>query len=189
MDWLSAQEDPYYQARVLEEKARGDGNPRSWSAFGAFKAKKGSYTLAVLGHLNAAILHEQSNQAEEAGASYENAFQNCLRAGSKELAVIVMSRYAALEAKSGDFPKSASIYERLGELCEGAGALFLAADAYEHAAGMLENAGRDISEYSRPSELWERNARYWDERGHQDDAQWSRRHARLYKRLAGGRPG
>ena len=124
----------------------------------------------------------------EARDAYEMAFEACRKAKCKELAVIVMNRHAVLAEKAGDFKASAGIYERLGAFCEEAGALFLAADAYEHTAEMLQKTGRDISTYSKPLELWEQNVRYWEEQGHQDDAQWSRRHMDLYKFLVSGKP-
>jgi tetratricopeptide (TPR) repeat protein len=179
MDWSLAQEDPYYQARAMEEKARRDGRPESWREFGEFKERKGSYTLAALGYMNCAISQENAGRRAEAGASYERAFAACRKGGCKDLAVVVASRWAqTLEPEAG-----AEAYEQLGAFCEGQGALFLAADAYEHAAELLQKAGRDVSGYSKPVELWGRNALYWERQGHPDDASWSRRHVALYQRL------
>lgn len=183
MDWTSAQQDPYYQARALEEKARKDGQPESWKEFGDFKAKKGSYTLAVLGHLNSAIIQEKAGRGEDAGASYERAFEVCRKGKCKDLAVLVMNRWAQLLEAAGKPEAGARIYERLGAFCEEQGAIFLAADSFEHAAELLQKAGHDISGYSKPVELWERNARHWEGQGHQDDVLWSRRHMELYKSL------
>lgn len=121
---------------------------------------------------------------------YYQAFAVCVRAGAgyMELAVLVSARQAAMAERSADAQSAARSYERLGAFCEKEGALFLAADAYEHAAEMLAKSGRDVSGYLKPSELWERNARYWEERGNSGDASWSRRHAELYRLLAGAQP-
>jgi hypothetical protein len=72
-------------------------------------------------------------------------------------------------------------YENLGAFCEEQAAHFQAADAYEHAAEMMARAGRDVSGYIRPIELWERNIRHWETHGHDHDAVWSRNHIELYK--------
>jgi hypothetical protein len=170
----------------MEENARKDGRPESWTAFADLKAGKGSYVLAVLGHINAAILHEHAGGKDSAGSSYQRAFEVCRKGKCRDLAVIVMDRWAQMLEEAGDLPGSALVYERLGAFCEEHEAVFLAADAFEHAAEMLKKSGRDVSGYAKPIELWERNARQWDEQGHPDDALWSRRHIDLYRELVRG---
>lgn len=182
MDWTLAQDDAYYQARALEARARKDGRPGLWTEFGEAKARKGSYALAALGHLNAAILQEGAGEKERAAVSYERAYE-AGRKGGCELALVVAHRWAQLLERAGEREAAAAVHEKLGAFCEERGALFLAADAYEHAAELLQGAGRDVSGYSKPLELWERNARHWEERGHPEDARWSRRHAELFKAL------
>lgn len=183
MNWEAVEEDTYYQARKLEADARGASDPEVWERYAELKTRKGSYTLGIHGHMNAASLYEARGEADAATSAYERGLTTAMRAGYKELAVILTYRMAQLYERSEDWDACIRAYEKLGGFCEEKGAYFLAADAYEHAAEMMVRADRDITHYRKPIELWERNARYWEEQGHEDDAAWSRRHIELYRRL------
>ncbi len=174
----SAAKDSYSEGRRLEAEARRENSPAAWTAFAALKAGKGSYALAAMGYLNAGVLLEQAGEAAAAD-SYRAGFGVCVKGGLKEPALLLASRLAALLERAGDAAGAAAACERLSEFCENAGAWFLAADAAEHAAELLKAAGRDISAYRRPAELWLRNAEYWKGRNAGDEA-WSRRRAELY---------
>jgi tetratricopeptide (TPR) repeat protein len=188
VNWKLAKEDPYYNARELEERARTKRTAEAWQEFADLKAKKGSYTLAVHGYLSGAFICEQEKRLETALNLLEKAFQNARRAKSKELAVIVAYRRALLAEQAGQWVQCIGVYEELGAFCEELGNYFLAADAYEHAAEVMERTGRDTTTYTKPIRLWRENARYWRELGQEDDAQWSERHIVLYTSLFGLRP-
>ena len=152
------------------------------------KAKKGSYTLAIHGYINSALIYEQEKRLEKALDLLEKAFQNARRVKSKELATIVAYRRALLAEQVEQWDQCIGVYEELGAFCEELGSYFLTADAYEHAAEVMVKVGRDTASYTKPIELWQENARYWRELGQEDDAQWSERHIALYTSLFGVRP-
>lgn len=185
MNWELVRDDPYYQARMKEDRASREETPEIWEEFADLKAQKGSYLLSALGYMNGAILCEREGQAGQATVLYNKAFEICQRAKYKELLVIVSYRCAALSERLRNWDGCIGAYERLGHFCEEVGSYFLAADAYDHAAETMIKAGRDVSGYTKPIELWERNALYWEERGEEDDAEWSRRHIGLYRKLFG----
>lgn len=185
VNWELVKDDPYYHARMMEERARKEGKPETWEEFADLKAQKGSYTLAVYGYINGAILYEQEGKAEQTFELYNKAFEVCRRVKYKEMAVIVTYRHALLAEQFENWNVCISVYERLGNFSEELGSYFLAADAYEHVAEIMAKTGQDVSTYEKPIELWERNAKYWAERGEEDDALWSQRHIALYKNLFG----
>lgn len=188
MNWDIVQEDPYYCGRTVEAKARAEGSAEAWQEFAALKASKGSYALAAHGFLNAAFLCEQQGIPEQAFDLLAEAFHNARRAGSKELALIVAYHHALLAERVERWDVCIQVYETLGEYCEETGSYFLAADSYEHAAEIMASTGKNAASYTKPIELWERNARHWRALGHEDDARWSERHIELYKSLFGERP-
>lgn len=183
MNWQAVADDTYYQARRLETEARAASSPRKWHAYAELKVRKGSYALGIHGYMNAASLCESSGDAAGAVAAYEKGLEAATRAGYKELAVILTYRAAQLHESAGDWDACIEAYERLAAFCEEQDACFLAADAYEHAAEIMARAGRDVRAYSKPVELWERNARYWEEVGDAGDATWSQKHIALYRKL------
>jgi tetratricopeptide (TPR) repeat protein len=185
VDWTQAKEDPYYRARRLEEEARKTGTVEAWQQFSALKAGKGSYVLACHGFFSAALACEQAGDIEQAFSLYAQAFQNAQRAKSKELAVMVAYRQALLAERAERWETCIGIYENLGAFAEELKNYFIAADAYEHAAEMRVKAGQSIADYRKPIEQWEKNAAYWHEQGHEDDASWSERHIALYKKVFG----
>jgi hypothetical protein len=186
MNWNLVQDDPYYRGRAMEAEARQGASAEAWEEFAALKESKGSYALAVHGYLNAALLCERRRSPEKAFDFLAKAFQNARRTGSKELAMIVAYHHAMLAEQAGQWDTCIGIYEALGALCEELGSYFLAADSYEHAAEFIARTGANPSAYTKPVELWKRNAHHWREQGHEDDALWSERHIDLYKRLFGG---
>ncbi|HOI41767.1 MAG TPA: hypothetical protein PK523_02385 [Elusimicrobiales bacterium] len=171
--------DSYLEGRRLEAAARSENSPSAWLEFAGLKAAKGSYALSALGYLNAGMLLEAAGD-KSAAESYADGFGICVKGKLREPALFLVSRLAALLERRGDTAGAAAAYERLSSFCEESGAWFLAADAAEHAAEMMRAGGRDISGYSRPAELWERNAEYWKDRDAGDEA-WSRRRADLYR--------
>jgi tetratricopeptide (TPR) repeat protein len=185
VNWKLAKEDPYYHARRLEEEARRTGAKEVWKEFAALKARKGSYALATYGFFNGALACEQEGDIDQAFHLYAQAFQNARRAGSKELAITVAYRHALLAERAERWEACMSIYEALGAFAEELGNHFIAADAYEHAAEIKIQTGGSIADYIKPIEQWEKNAAYWREQGHEDDASWSERHIALYKTLFG----
>jgi tetratricopeptide (TPR) repeat protein len=188
MNWDLVQDDPYYRGRAVEAKARRESSVEAWQEYADLKEKKGSYALAVHGYLNAAMLFERQDCMEEAFEQLAKASLNARRTGSRELTMVVAYHHAMLAERLGRWDICIEVYEALGNYCEELGSYFLAADAYEHAAEAMANTGKDIATYTKPIELWERNARHWRELGHEDDAWWSERHIDLYKSLFGGRP-
>ena len=183
MNWDSVLEDPYYRGRAIEAKARQAGSVEAWQEFASLKASKGSYALAVHGYMSAALLCEKGERAEQAHDLLDKAFHNACRARSKELAMVVAYHHAMLAERAGKWDVCREIYEMLGRFCEDLDSYFLAADAYEHAAEAMAQTGDNVEDYTKPVELWQRNARYWRDLGHEDDAQWSERHIELYRRL------
>jgi len=188
VNWKLAKEDSYYSARELEERARANKSAEAWQEFADIKAQKGSYTLAVHGYLSSALICEQEKRLETALDLLAKAFQNARRAKSRELAVIIAYRRALLAEQAEQWDQCIGVYEELGAFCEELGNYFLAADAYEHAAEVMARIGRDTAAYSKPIQLWRKNARYWRELGKEDDAQWSERHIALYTSLFGVKP-
>jgi predicted DNA-binding protein len=188
VNWELAGNDSYYRARQAEERARKQGSAEAWRDFADLKASKGSYTLAVYGYMNGALICEQHGEIGRASDLFARAFHNCCRARSKDLAVIVAYRHAQLAEKAGRWATCIEVYEALGRFCEEMENYFLAADAYEHVAEIMARTGMDVASYRKPIELWERNARYWRELGHEDDEQWSAHHIPLYKSLFGAKP-
>ena len=185
MNWKAVEEDTYYRGRKLEMDARKASDPGKWKEYAELKTLKGSYALGIHGHMNAASLCEARGETDAAVSAYERGLSAAMRAGYKELAVILTYRMAQLHERSENWNDSIAAYERLGKFCEERDAHFLAADAYEHAAEMMVRAGRDVTHYTKPIELWERNIRHWEEHGHDHDAVWSREHIKLYKKLFG----
>jgi hypothetical protein len=185
VNWNLAKEDPYYHARMVEEKARRTGAAGAWQEFAALKAKKGSYILASYGYFNGALACEQEGDLEHSFELYTQAFQNARRTGSKELALMVAYRHALLAERTERWEAGIGVYEALGAFAEELGNHFLAADAYEHAAEIMSRTGKPVVGYVKPIEQWEKNAAYWRERGKEDDASWSERHIALYRTLFG----
>jgi len=187
-NWELAGKDPYYYARSIEGKARKEDSAEAWQEYAELKENKGSYILAVYGYMNSALVREHQGGLQQAFDLLGKASHNARRAGSKELALIVAYRHALLAERAERWDLCIEVYEALGKFCEEQGSYFLAADAYEHVAEILAKTGKDVAAYTKPVELWERNARYWRERGQEEDAQWSERHIELYKNLFEGHP-
>ena len=101
---------------------------------------------------------------------------------------MVAYRHALLAERAERWEAGIGVYEALGALAEELGSHFLAADAYEHAAEIMVRAGKPVAGYGKPIEQWEKNAAYWREQGHEDDASWSERHIALYRTLFGVQP-
>jgi hypothetical protein len=185
MDWKTVREDTYYRGREMESEARRSYDPEKWKVYADLKTRKGSYTLAIHGYLNAATQYEARGEIAVAVSVYEDGFIAATRADNKELAVILTYRMAQIHEKTENWDAAIYAYERLGAFCEQKGAYFQAADAYEHAAEIMVQAGRDVTHYRKPIALWEQNIRHWEAHGHDHDAVWSRNHIDLYKKLFG----
>ena len=186
VNWELAGRDPYYEARSIEEKARQEDSAEAWQEFAKLKENKGSYILAVYGYMNSSLVRERQGRLEQALDLLGKASHDAHRAGCKELALIVAYRHALLAERAERWDSCIAAYSALGKFCEEQGSYFLAADAYEHVAEMLVRTGGGAAEYTKPIEIWGKNARYWRERGQEEDAQWSERHIELYKKLFGG---
>ncbi|BBO91305.1 hypothetical protein [Desulfosarcina ovata] len=185
MNWESVKEDAYYRGRMLESDARRSSDPQKWEEYADLKTRKGSYTLAIHGYLNAAVQYENRRETNAALSAYESGWSAAMRADNKELAVILTYRMAQLHEQQEDWDAAIGAYERLGAFCEKKGAHFQAADAYEHAAEAMLRAGKSVVHYQKPIALWERNIHHWEAHGHDHDAVWSRKHIDLYKKLFG----
>lgn len=185
MNWQAVKEDTYYRGRKLEMDARRTSDPDRWTQYAELKTLKGSYTLGIHGYINAATLFEARGEITSTLSAYAHGLSAAMRAGYKELAVILTYRMAQVYERAENWNDSIAAYERLGKFCEEKDAHFLAADAFEHAAEIMVQAGRDVTHYTKPIELWERNIRHWEEHGHDHDAVWSREHIELYKKLFG----
>lgn len=185
MNWEAVKEDTYYRGRRLEMDARRASDPDKWKEYAELKTLKGSYALGIHGYMNAGSLYEAHGETDAAVTAYERGLSAAMRAGYKELAVILAYRMAQVYERAENWNDSIAAYERLGKFCEEKDAHFLAADAFEHAAEIMVQAGRDVTHYTKPIELWERNIRHWEEHGHDHDAVWSREHIELYKKLFG----
>ena len=188
VNWDLANEDPYYRARRLEEEVRKAGTAEAWQEFAGLKAGKGSYILASYGFFNGALVCEQEGDVEQAFHLYTQAFQNAHRSGSKELALMVAYRHALLAERAERWETCIDAYEALGAFAEELGNHFIAADAYEHAAEIMVKIGKSVAGYMKPIEQWQRNAAYWQQQGHDDDASWSEHHIALYRTLFGVQP-
>jgi hypothetical protein len=188
VNWELAGNDPYYNARSIEEKARKEDSAEAWQEFAELKETKGSYILAVYGYMNSALVREHQGRLEQAFNLLDKASHSARRAGSRELALIVAYRHALLAERAERWDLCIDVYETLGKFCEKQGSYFLAADAYDHVAEILARTGKDVAAYTKPVELWERNARYWRERGQEEDAQWSERRVELYRNIFEGHP-
>ena len=188
MNWDLVQEDSYYRGRAIEARAREEGSVEAWQEYADLKVAKGSYLLAVYGYMNAARQCEQKGCLEQAIDLLRRAYHNALQTGSKELLLTVAYQQAMLAERAQRWEVCLEAYEAFGRYCEEQGSYFLAADAFEHAAEIMAKAGMDVTAYTKPVELWERNARYWRERGHEEDAHWSERHVGLYQKLTGNLP-
>lgn len=185
MNWEAVKDDTYYRGRKLEMEARKASEPDTWKEYAQLKTRKGSYALGIHGYMNAASLCEARGEMDVAVSAYEHALAAAMRAGYKELAVILTYRMAQIHERAEDWDACISVYEQLGKFCEEKGAHFLAADAFDHAAEIMVQAGRNVAHYTKPIEIWEHNARHWEEHGHDHDAVWSRKHIELYKKLFG----
>jgi len=185
VNWEDVKDDTYYHGRKMEKDARTASDPWKWEDYAQLKTRKGSYALGIYGYLNAANLYEAGNETDKAISAYEHGLSSAIRAGYTELAVILTYRMAQLYESQKDWGACISAYERLGTFCEQKGAHFFAADAYEHAAEMMLAAGRDVTHYTKPIDLWERNIKHWEDHGHDHDAVWSREHIDLYMKLFG----
>ena len=98
---------------------------------------------------------------------------------------MVAYRHALLAERAERLESSIEIYEALGAFAEELRNHFLAADAYEHAAEIKIKVGQSITDYDNPIKQWEKNAAYWREHGHEDDASWSEHHIALYQKVFG----
>ena len=185
MNWDAVKEDSYYQGRKIEAKARQGGDARAWERYARIKALKGSYVLAAIGLMEAGDLHKQAGKLEQAAQHYQQASDLTAKTKNPELNMLVGSRLARIYETQGDLEACFRAYDRLGDLLGEQGAIFLAADAYEHAAEALLGSGQDLKAYSKPISAWQRNAEYWEARGEQDDADWSRERIGLFKALHG----
>lgn len=170
--------DVYLEGRQLEAMARKENSAAGWLAFAEVKISKGSYTLAAMGFLNAGCIYE-ATQDRAAINAYQKGIAAAMQGRLKESTLLLSFRLAALYERAEQFTESALVYEQLSEFCETQGAYFLAADASEHAAEMLQAGGRDLTDYLRPAQMWLRNADYWVGKDAGDEA-WSRRRADLY---------
>lgn len=183
MDWDSVKDDTYYQGRKLEQQARQSNDPEIWMDFSDLKTRKGSYTLAVHGYMNAAGLYEARKEKDAAVSALEKGLAAAMRAVNRDLAVILTYRLAQIFENDRNWDAGIAAYENLGAFCAENHAHFQAADAFEHAAELMALAGRDVSGYKAPIEHWEKNIDHWKHHGHDHDAVWSEIHIGLYKKL------
>ncbi|MEA1945022.1 MAG: hypothetical protein U9N07_06815 [Euryarchaeota archaeon] len=182
MNWDAIREDPYYRAREIEHRARANGSADHWMDYAACKMKKGSYLLAIHGYMNAAHAYERNDAWDNAIECYDQAIGICKQVGYIEPMVLLTYRLSYIYEHCGDLDNCIAQYDRLGCFLEDINT-FLAADAYEHAAEIMLKSGKDISNYNKPIDAWKKNARYWEERGELDDAEWSEERILLYKKL------
>ena len=130
--------DSYLEGRRLESVARKQNSPGAWLKFAAVKAAKGSYALAAMGFLNSGILAEAGGGAP-AAASYERGLAVCLKGGLKEVALILVSRLAALRERAGDFSGAAAAFFSGADLGFSAGACANSAPAQSAAANAIKS--------------------------------------------------
>lgn len=185
MNWETVKDDTYYHGRRLEAEARNTSDQNQWLEYAKLKTLKGSYALGIHGYMNAACLFEARGETDAAVSAYEKGLSATMRGGYKELAVILAYRTAQIHEQTKDWDACIAVYEKLAIFCEEKKAYFLAADAYEHAAEIMAQSGMDVTHYSKPINIWEQNALYWEKQGHDHDAVWSRQHIELYKKLFG----
>ena len=171
--------DTYLQGRIAEASARLSNAPQDWLAFASMKASKGSYPMAALGYLNAAMALENADKQTDAIDAYRQGLDIAKKGKLKESVLILGTRLAALHERARNVKEAVAVYERLSMYFEAQGEWFLAADASEHAAEIMKTDEQDVSHYRRPADLWLRNAEYWSDKDAGDEA-WSRRRAQLY---------
>ncbi|MBW2664086.1 MAG: hypothetical protein JRD93_19440 [Deltaproteobacteria bacterium] len=185
MNWEAVKDDTYYRGRRLEAEARKDSDTNQWHEYAKLKTLKGSYALGIYGYMNAAYLFEARGEMDAAVSAYKKGLSAAMLAGNKELAVILTYRAAQIHEQAKNWNACIAVYEKLAIFCEEKKAYFLAADAYEHATEIMVKSGLDVTHYSKPIDIWEQNALYWEKHGHDHDAVWSRQHIELYKKLFG----
>ncbi len=185
MNWETVKDDTYYHGRRLEAEARNTSDQNQWLEYAELKTLKGSYALGIHGYMNASCLFEARGETDAAVSAYEKGLSAAMRGGYKELAVILAYRTAQIHEQIKNWDACIAVYEKLAIFCEEKKAYFLAADAYEHAVEIMAQSGMDVTHYSKPIDIWEQNARYWEEHDHDHDAVWSRQHIELYKKLFG----
>jgi len=185
MDWDKVKEDTYYKCRKLESDARNDADPDKWEEYADIKSIKGSYVLGIYGYMNAAFLSEIKKEIDKSISYYKKAFKFAIKAEYKELIIILGYKMAQLYEQEKKWTDCITVYEEAAEFCDIQGEHFLSADAYEHAAEMIALSGKDVSNYTKPIDLWKRNITHWEEEDHIHDAVWSREHIELYKKLFG----
>jgi tetratricopeptide (TPR) repeat protein len=183
MNWEAVKDDTYYRGRKLEAEARNTSDTNQWHEYADLKTLKGSYALGIYGYMNAACILEARGETDAAVFAYNKGLSAAMQAGYKELAVILAYRAAQIYEQVKNWDACIAVYEKLGIFCEEKRAYFLAADAYEHAAEIMVQAGMDVTHYGKPIDIWKQNAKYWEEQGHDDDALWSRQHIEFYKKL------
>lgn len=176
----AVKKDSYLEGRQLEAQARQHNSASTWLTFAEVKASKGSYPMATMGYLNAAIALEASANFAAAIDAYNSGLKIAMKGKLKEPVLFLAYRLAALHERSAAFAQAAVVYEQLADYFEIQEAWFLAADASEHAAEMLRAAGCNLAGYRRPADLWLRNAEYWVGKDTGDEA-WSRHRAALYE--------
>ena len=184
MNWEAVANDHYYHTRKVEAEARSSRNPDKWMEYAELKFSKGSYILGISGCMNAAGLWEGAGKTDAALSACERGLDIAMSFGFMDLAVILSGCAAQVHEHVKNWNGAIAAYEKLGAFCEEKKAWFQAADAYEHAAEMMAMAGQDTGPYTKPVDLWEINAQYWEKEGHDDDALWSRNHVTLYKKLS-----
>lgn len=171
--------DAYLASRELEAAARHDDTPELWRQFADLKVSKGSYGPAAAGYLNAGVAFERGQDGAAAVDAYQRGLDVAMRAAHAESVLMLSMRLASLFERNSQFEDAATLYENLAEYYCAHESWFLAADAADHAAEFWGKAGRDLSTYTLPAELWNRNADYWVGRDAGDEA-WSRRRAEIY---------
>ncbi len=179
--WLSRYYE--FQARELERQGRIHEAAELWRRYAELKYSKGSYLLSALGFLNAALLLERED-VEKACQLLVDGLKK-VEEKLPPMMVVLLYGQAARIAGRKDPLLAAECYERLGELMERQERFFEAADAYEHASEFLMVGGRDIRGYTKPGEIWMRNAEMWMEKKELDDAEWSAVRALKYFEFIG----
>ncbi|WP_257160351.1 hypothetical protein [Corynebacterium cystitidis] len=171
--------DTYLESREIEAQARKEDSPQQWLQFAELKDSKGSYGPATAGYLNAGIAFERDGDAASAIDAYRRGLDVAQKAKHSESVVILSMRLVPLLERTERFDEAGALYEALSAYYAEQESWFLAADAADHAAELFGKAGRDLSSYTLPAELWTRNAEYWAGKDKGDEA-WSRRRAAVY---------
>jgi len=184
MNWDTVSKDHYYKGRKAESRARAEGDSASWREFAAFKAGKASYLMAAYGEAQAALAAADVGLARECRKRF---VEQCRKGGLVEVAVALGYTVASLiECYSPE--ESVAWYEAVAELAsttEGErNTLYFAADALDHAAEVSASAGLPF-DHDRAIAMWEANAKYWEDRDEEDDAEWSRKRIELHGKLFG----